>query len=257
MTGVALEGGRISWVNVDSEEGEERIATRTFINAAGPYISRVGSMIEVELPVFNELHGKISFNDVQGIIPRHVPLMIWNDPIQLLWTEEEREELAAYEDTKWLLGEFPAGVHFRPEGLGQSPVVLMLWTYDIEEQEPIWPPKFDEFYPEIVFRGMVRMVPGLEVYINRMEKVWVDGGYYCKTQENRPLICPLPVDGAYLLGALSGFGVMACAAAGELLSAYVNGESLPDYAPAFHLDRYFDPEYQKLLGNWDANSGQL
>ncbi len=28
------------------------------------------------------------------------------------------------------------------------------------------------------------------------------------------------------------------------------------YAPAFHLDRYDDPAYQKLLDNW-GDSGQL
>ena len=31
----------------------------------------------------------------------------------------------------------------------------------------------------------------------------IDGGYYCKTQENRPLVGPLPVAGAYMIGALS------------------------------------------------------
>ena len=46
----------------------------------------------------------------------------------------------------------------------------------------------------------------------------IDGGYYCKTRENRPLIGPLPVDGAFVLGALSGFGVMAAHASAELLA---------------------------------------
>ena len=90
-----------------------------------------------------------------------------------------------------------------------------------------------------------------------MGKPAVDGGYYCKTQENRPLIGPMPVDGAYLLGALSGFGVMACQAAGELLAAHVAGSPLPDYAPLFLLERYDDPLYQDFLAQIDASSGQL
>jgi len=183
--------------------------------------------------------------------------MIWSDPVYLPWSAEERQELAAFDDTRWLLDEFPAGVHFRPEGLGPSPVLLVLWTYDVEAQEPVWPPLFDEFYPEIVIRGLTRMVPDLEAYLGKMGRPVVDGGYYCKTQENRPLICPLAVDGAYLIGALSGFGVMASPAAGELLATHVAGGELPDYAPKFDLKRYEDPAYQAMLAGWDPTTGQL
>ncbi len=65
------------------------------------------------------------------------------------------------------------------------------------------------------------------------------------------------MDGAFLIGALSGFGVMASQAAGELLAAHLTGEEVPDYAPAFSLERYEDPDYQALLENWEATSGQL
>jgi sarcosine oxidase, subunit beta len=84
----------------------------------------------------------------------------------------------------------------------------------------------------------------------------VDGGYYTKTGENRPLIGPLPVEGAYIIGALSGFGIMAGCAAGELLSAHVTGSGVPSYAPWFLLERYEDPDYRALLDDWDE-SGQL
>ena len=90
-----------------------------------------------------------------------------------------------------------------------------------------------------------------------MGKPWVDGGYYCKTQENRPLIGPLPVEGAYIIGALSGYGVMACSAGGELLAAHITGSDLPDFAPDFMLKRYEDPTYQKMLAGWDPTTGQL
>ncbi len=257
VTGVAVEKGRITRVHLSPNSEATALNTRIFINAAGPFVRDVAAMMHVDLPVFNELHGKISFNDTQHVVPRELPLMIWNDPVHLPWSEEEREELARYEDTRWLLEQFPPGVHFRPEGLGQSPVLLILWTYDVRPQEPVWPPVFEPEYPEIVLRGLSRMVPGLETYFNRMGKPWVDGGYYCKTQENRPLIGPLPVEGAYLIGALSGFGVMACQAAGELLAAHIAGGQLPDYAPHFLLERYQEPAYQKLLESWDATSGQL
>jgi hypothetical protein len=50
---------------------------------------------------------------------------------------------------------------------------------------------------------------------------------------------------------------MASQAAGELVSAYITGSDLPEYAPSFALARYDDPGYQALLSNWNATSGQL
>ena len=84
----------------------------------------------------------------------------------------------------------------------------------------------------------------------------IDGGYYTKTGENRPLIGPLPVTGGFVIGALSGYGLMAACAAGELLAAHLAQRELPDYAPAFSLARYSDPEYNQMLMNW-GNTGQL
>ncbi len=254
---VAVSKGRIEGVHVQTEDGTTRISTKAFVIAAGPLLKSVGAMIGIDLPVFNELHGKIAFNDPSGVISRDAPLMIWTDPTVLPWTEEERNELAGSDNTKWLLEEFQGGVHFRPEGGPGSQTVLALWTYDIKPQEPIWPPVFEPEYGEVVLRGMGVMIPGLIPYLGKIGKPIVDGGYYCKTRENRPLIGPLPVQGAFIIGALSGFGIMASMAAGELLGIHVAGGELPDYAPAFLLSRYEDPEYQKILASWDAASGQL
>jgi glycine/D-amino acid oxidase-like deaminating enzyme len=101
------------------------------------------------------------------------------------------------------------------------------------------------------------MIPGVAAYFGHGPQAIVDGGYYCKTRENRPLIGPLPIRGAYVIGALSGFGIMGSQAAADLLAAQITGGSLPDYAPAFMLERYEDPAYQVLLTGWDASSGQL
>jgi len=117
-------------------------------------------------------------------------------------------------------------------------------------------PAFDPVYAEVVLRGLSGMVPGLRGYLGKLPKPVIDGGYYAKTSENRPLIGPLPVEGAYIIGALSGFGIMAGCGAGELLAAHLTGGDLPSYAQWFLLERYEDPEYQKLLQDWDE-SGQL
>jgi glycine/D-amino acid oxidase-like deaminating enzyme len=159
---------------------------------------------------------------------------------------------AEAKETRHLLDEFPSGVHARSEG----GTFLVLWTYHAEHVEPVWPLPLDPHYPEIVLRGLATMIPALKTYFGRSPRPVMDGGYYCKTQENRPLIGPLPVRGAFLVGALSGYGIMAACAAGELLAAHVTGGTLPRHAPAFLLERYQDREYQKLLANW-GSSGQL
>ncbi len=122
--------------------------------------------------------------------------------------------------------------------------------------EPQFPPPLDELYPEIVLRGLSTMLPGLRHYFEHAPRPYLDGGYYVKTPENRLLAGPLPIEGAFVIGGLSGFGIMSCCAAGELLTAHVAGSQLPVYAPAFSIDRYADPLYQAELSKLDT-SGQL
>ena len=101
------------------------------------------------------------------------------------------------------------------------------------------------------------MLPGLAAYFGRGAEGVVDGGYYCKTPENRPLVGPLGPEGAYVIGALSGFGIMASHGAAELLAAHVTGSALPDYAPAFLPSRYDDAAYRERIARWGARVGQL
>jgi glycine/D-amino acid oxidase-like deaminating enzyme len=256
VEGVEVAGGRVLAVHLSAGSAPERLITDSFVNAAGPYLNHVAHLLGADLPVYNELHAKIAFNDVLGVIPRDAPMMIWADPVRLHWSEEERASLMEQDETHYLLREFPSGAHMRPEGGAASRIVLILWTYDSQPREPVWPPTLDPAYPEIVLRGLARMIPGLAAYFGRASRPSYDGGYYCKTQENRLLVGPLPVGGAYVLGALSGYGIMAGPAAGELLAAHVTGSALPDHASWFRLERYDDPAYQALLQNWGA-TGQL
>lgn len=254
VTNASVIDNRVTQVQLQSGD---HINTGTFVIAAGPYLKEVGAMVGVDIPVFNELHGKIALRDELGIVPTDAPLLFWSDPINLSWTDAEREKLAADDETRWLLDEFPAGVHFRSRMDGDTHVLLAIWTYDIEPCPPVWPPTFDPDYPEILIRGLARMIPGLSAYFGHGSRAYTDGGYYCKTQENRPLIGPLPVEGAYVIGGLSGYGIMTSQAAGDLLAAHIIGSELPEYAPAFLLSRYENPTYQALLENWDVTSGQL
>ena len=253
LEGADVKGGRVNGARL--RDGTT-IATGTLVNAAGPFLRDVGRMLGVDLPVFSELHSKVAFRDPAGVFPRHAPLLIWTDPQTLGWSEEERGLFTGSEETRPLLDELPPGVHARPEGVADSNIFLGLWTYHTPPVEPVLPPRYDPKYPEIVLRGLATMLPGLQAYLGTFRRPTTDGGYYTKTRENRPLICPLPVQGAFVIGALSGFGVMAACAAGELLAAHVTGASLPSYAPAFALERYQDPGYRQLLENWEG-SGQL
>jgi glycine/D-amino acid oxidase-like deaminating enzyme len=256
LEGIELQGGRVEAVRLGNGEAPGRVLTGNFINAAGPHLKRVGEMLGLDLPVYSELHGKVAFQDHLGLFPREAPLLIWTDAQHLPWDESEREQLAGDAEADFLLGEFPEGVHARPEGPADSPIVLMLWTYHLDRVVPKFPPIFDPHLAEITLRGLSTMLPALRPYLGRLPRPVVDGGYYTKTAENRPLVGPLPVPGAWVIGALSGFGLMAAPAAGELLAAHVAGAQLPAHAAWFLPSRYEDPDYQKLLANW-GRSGQI
>ena len=253
---VEIAGGRVSAVKVSGRDATRTIATPRFVNAAGPFVRDVGRLLGVDLPVFCERHSKVAFNDTLGVVPRHAPMMIWTDPVRLPWSDDERTELARSDGLRHLLEELPAGVHGRPEGGGDSPVMLGVWTYETSPVEPRFPVEFDPAHAEIVLRGLSRLLPGLTAYLSRLPKCFVDGGYYTKTRENRFLSGPLPVEGGYILGGLSGYGLMSSNGAADLLADYIAERPLPHYAPAFRLDRYDDPAYRALLENW-GDSGQL
>ena len=263
LQGVKTLSGKVSNIRLKNGKVDEiiladgrSIATKYFVNAAGPFVDQVTKLIGVSLPVYSELHMKAAFRDDLQILPRNTPLLIWSDTQQLSWSADERQILSGEREYTWLLEEMPAGVHTRPEGGLESDIILMLWEYHTTVMEPTFPPPVDDQYPEIALRGLATMIPGLAGYLHKIPRPILDGGYYTRTWENRPLIGPLPVDGAFVIGALSGFGLMAACAAGELLAAHLTHNPLPDYAPAFSIDRYNDPEYLKNIEH-GGHSGQL
>ena len=251
VTGVDVSGGRVQGVQLSSGV---RVESPIFINAAGPFLQEVGKLAGVDLPVYTELHLKAVVKDALGVVGRDAPLLIWNDTQTLPWDTDEREALAEDADTRWLTETFPSGVHTRPEGGGTD--ILMLWEYHTQLMEPVDAPVMDEGYPEIALRGLAAMLPRMKEYFGRMPRPQLDGGFYTKTRENRPLVGPMGVEGTFVAGGVSGYGIMSACAVGELLAAHVTGSHLPEYAPVFALSRYDDPEYQKKLENW-GDSGQL
>jgi glycine/D-amino acid oxidase-like deaminating enzyme len=248
--------GRVEGVHILQDGAPSRVNTRFFVNAAGPLLKEVAAMMGLDLPVYCERHLKASIKDSMGVLPRDAPLLIWEDPQHLPWEEADRQLLTETPESRWLLDLFPPGVHARPEGGPNSENILLLWPFERKRVAPTFPIPIPPFFADLVLRGMSTMVPGLRTYFERMPKPIIDGGYYIRTEENRPLAGPLPMEGAYVLGALSGYGIMAACAAGELLAAHITGETLPPYADAFTPQRYDDPDYLKALEHWGP-TGQL
>jgi glycine/D-amino acid oxidase-like deaminating enzyme len=213
-------------------------------------------MLDIELPVIHELHSKLTIRDTRRVVPRDAPFMIWNDPFKVEWSAAERASLESSEETRRLVDLLPGGVHARPVDLVYGDELYLIWTFETDVRTYVWPPAFKPRSADVLLRGCARMIPAMQPYVGTTTGL-VDGGYYCKTPENRPLIGPLPVSGAFVIGALSGSGVMGAHAMGELLAQHVAGAPLPDYAPWFLPSRYADAKYRALVQQWSPLVGQL
>ena len=256
VTGVTQAGGRVSAVEVEARGQSLHLATGRLVLAAGPHARQVASLVGVDLPLYSELHAKIAIQDHRRAVPRAAPRLISDDMGRLPWSADERTMLADEPALRWLLEPLPAGAHLRPDGGSESRTLLLLWPYHSERHDaPHFPCDFGAVEPEVVLRGLSMLVPALRAYVERLPRPVIDGGYYTRTAENRPLIGPLPVEGAYLIGALSGYGIMAAPAAAELLADHILGHALPPYARAFALARYDDPDYAGRMAA--AADGQL
>ena len=255
VTGVETRDGRVRAVSVARPGDRVRIETGKLVLSPGPYLAELARGFGVDLPVACERHMKVAFRDTERAVPGDAPLLIWADPVELPWSDEERAVLADDEETRALVEPFPAGIHGRPEGTPGEHWLMMLWTWDTDKVDPVFPVPFDERLPEIALRGWSRMLPSLKRYFARLPRMTVDGGYYVRTPENRPLIGPLPVAGAYVNAAYSGFGIMGACAGGELLAAHVCETPLPAYAAAFHPARFDDPGYLDAFAS--GADGQL
>ena len=250
---VETTGGRVRGVVLASGE---RVATDRFVVAAGPGLPQVARMLDINLQVFHELHAKFTMRDVKGCVPRSAPFVIWTDPMRIDWSAGERADLEATKEGRILTEVLPGGVHVRPVDLTYGDELYLIWTFETAARAYTWPPEFNASYGPAVLRGCAQMIPAMKEYDGLCTGV-VDGGFYCKTPENRPLIGPLPLQGAFVLGALSGSGLMAAHAAAELLSLHIVEKPLPDYARWFLPSRYENPDYRKLIEQWGPLAGQL
>ena len=162
---VDVEAGRVTGATLSADGETLTLKTDAVVLSPGPHLGGVLKLLDIALPVVVEKHIKISIADHLTVVPRSAPLIIWTDPTQLPWSEDEREALAQDDETRHLLETFPAGVHGRPVGGGDQ--VLMYWTYDCEAADtPEFPLTWDPYLPDLTLRGMAVMVPGLTSYFD-------------------------------------------------------------------------------------------
>ena len=242
VTAVTQDNHGISGVEITTANGKELIQTRTFVNAAGPFAPDIAAMLNIKLPIYSVLQQKIAIQDHQQIIPRNAPFTIFMDGQTLNWADAERADLQSEPEYQWLLDKLPGGLHIKPEGGKNSTWIKVGWAINQKTERPLWQPDGNPEFVDIVLRGATKLVPELEQYLYNLPQPIVHyAGYYTKTKENLPVIGPIGIKGAYILGALSGFGTMASCAAGELLANWITGDSLPAYAMQMSLDRYNNP----------------
>ncbi|KAI9595787.1 FAD dependent oxidoreductase [Syncephalis fuscata] len=229
--------------------GKEYITqTPAVILAVGPYLPILGAQLDIQFAVTNEPHGRVVYNDhlAVGPYPQRT-WTYWSDPINVQ-SRLDPETIV----------KLPSNVHGRPwrppvknnenQDINRPRQFTGVWTYDNKQQTTsiptndnfsnlqlklIVPPPIPVEYPLYLLQGLARIFPKLKTYlppndlfINPLECVdSIASGYYCKTNNNHPIIGPVPYDnkqnslhGLWVCGALSGHGIMLSLGCGSLLA---------------------------------------
>jgi glycine/D-amino acid oxidase-like deaminating enzyme len=241
-------------LNLSGNADYPLLDTEKLVLTAGPFINEMAGMLGITLPVESILQRKFIIPDTQNIIPRDMPFTIFADPQYLQWTDEERALIIENPEYAWLLDEFPAGLHIKPEGVSN---IKLGWAYNREPEAPKWETSDDFDFPNTTLRGASRFIPALKPYVDEPPTPIVQfSGYYTRTPENLPLIGPLQKEGLFTVSALSGYGTMAACSAGELCADWMMGADLPGYADYFHPGRYSNAALMSEI-NQVGSDGQL
>ena len=237
VTGIE-QGSRFA-LHLDGPDGRGVLHADRVVDAAGPSFAPVAALLGEALPVRCVFQQKIAFEDRAAALPRTLPFTIDLDGQELPWTEEERAILASEPESARLLRSMPGGIHRRPEGGDAGRWIKLGWAYNDAPGDPGGEAPIDPHFPDIVLRAASRLSPALAGYLGNLPRgARHYGGYYTMTDENWPLIGPMRTPGAFMAGALSGFGTMAATATGALCAAWIADAVRPDYAANLTLARY-------------------
>jgi D-arginine dehydrogenase len=255
VTAIA-KGSRFA-IEIDVSGARETVNADVLVNAAGPYAAHIALLHGESLPLLNVLQQKVAFPDKQGAVSRQMPFAIDLDGQSIAWTPEEREALSSDPALERLLAPMPGNIHCRPDGGEGGQWIKLGWAFNTTPGEPTREPQLDDNFPEVVLRAVSRMLPALKCYLGTLPRERSHyGGFYPMTAENWPLIGATRTPGAFVVGALSGYGTMSACAAGDLLARGVAGADLPSFARPLSLARYEDDALMSALCN-TASRGLL
>ncbi|MGE0801304.1 MAG: NAD(P)/FAD-dependent oxidoreductase [Lautropia sp.] len=231
-----------------ADSGIRTLRADRIVNAAGPFVNDVAAMLGEAVPVKCIYQQKIAFPDRAGAVPRDLPFTIDVDPQTLAWSAEDFALLAGDPATRRLVEPMEGNIHCRPDGPVDGNWIKLGWAYNRTATDPHDDDPIDPQFPDTVLRGASRLQPKLAAYVGRLPRgVRHYGGYYTMTEENWPLIGPMKTAGAFIAGALSGFGSMTACAAGALAAAWVTDGPRPAYASALSSARHADPQLISAL----------
>ncbi len=178
VTGVTVDARGVAGVQTTTGS----VATRTVVNAAGPWAAEVARMAGIELPVVPLRRMLVPTEPFAGL-PERFPMII----------------------------DMTNGFHFRREGLG----LLMAWNDP--EETPGFKTSFDPDFIEKILTRAVHRVPAFENLEVNPRRAWA--GLYEVTPDHHAVLGPVPqVPGFYLANGFSGHGVMHSPATGRIVS---------------------------------------
>jgi sarcosine oxidase subunit beta len=209
VTGVRTERGRVA--GVDTDRGF--LATRTVVNAAGPWAKAVGAMVGIAIPV--------------EPLRRHI--FIAQPPAAGGWAHGGPAGTAAAPASRVMVIDFESTFYFHREGAN-----LLFGMGDPDER-----PGFDITVNwqmlEKITPIAVRRLPALvDVAIAR---AWA--GLYEMTPDANPIIGPaVGLEGFFVIAGFSGHGFQHAPAAGRVLADVIAGRDPEFDLRPFALDRF-------------------
>lgn len=173
-----VEGGKIEGV----ETNKGFIATRTVVNAAGPWAGLIGKMAGVHIPL-TPLRRQMLTTTPLPELPADFPFVI----------------------------DFAQSLYFHREGEG------LLTGMSNPNEKPGFDQSVDEAFELVNLEAATARMPLLE----RAGLVSHWAGLYEVTPDAHPIFGSTPMDGFYLVGGFSGHGFMHGPVSGKLMAEYI------------------------------------
>src|SRR5262245_34864806 len=222
VTGIGVHAGRVT--SVDTTRGP--IATRTVVNAAGPYARQIGRMAGVDVPVDpyrrhifiaqapapRTPQGARRTTNVAPRTPQGAPRPSWAVP-----------------DSHVMVIDFETTFYFHREGAG-----LLFGMGDKSEGSTFDTTVRWDFLPQVIDVAVKRLPALADASVSH---AWA--GLYEMSPDGNPIIGPAPtVGGLVLINGFSGYGFQHSPAAGRVLADLIVGRDPGLDVRPFALERF-------------------